>query len=87
MCFVQYRWEQFGALRKHPKPLAQELCVQWINAQHERGNSSERELHESVYSFICHLGLEHVFVSDRVTNGDRFEDSITKMQDMLLIIH
>jgi hypothetical protein len=26
-------------------------------------------------------------VSDRVTNGDRFEDSITKMQDMLLIIH
>jgi hypothetical protein len=67
--------------------VAQELRVQWINAQHERGNSNERELHESVCSFICHLGLEHFFVSDRVTNGDRFENSITKMQDMLLMIH
>jgi hypothetical protein len=25
-------------------------------------------------------------VSDRVTNGDQFEESIIKMQDMLLII-
>jgi hypothetical protein len=71
----------------HAKTLSQELRVQWIDAQHERGNSSERELRESVYSFTCHLGLEHVFVSDTVTNGDGFEDSITKMQDMLLIIH
>jgi hypothetical protein len=77
---------RFGALRKYPKTLAQELRVQSINAQHERGNSSERELHESVYSFICHVGLEPVFVSDRVTNGDQFEESIIKMQDMLLII-
>jgi hypothetical protein len=64
------RMGRFGALRKHPKTLAQELRVQWINAQRDRGNSSERELHESVNSFICHLSLEHVFVSDRVTNVD-----------------
>jgi hypothetical protein len=55
------------------KTLAQELPVQWINAKHERGNSSEWELHESVYSFICHLGHEDAFVFDGVTNGDPFE--------------
>jgi hypothetical protein len=66
--------------------LTQELRVQWINAQHERGNSSERELHESVFSLICHLDREHVFVFDWVRHGDCFEDSITKLQDMLLMI-